>query len=249
MSVAPDRIRTLEELAFNAWPALQTLLVDGWVLRFADGYTKRANSANAWRPGEIAPARIRETVETVYRSRGLRPIFRLSPLAPAGMDPLLARNGYRTFDETSVLCAPISIAAATGDGVAIVEAVDAAWLDGYARATGLATSDRETLARMLRLVHLPCAFARIDSEGAPVAFGYGVRERGHVGIFDVVTAAAHRRRGLGTRIVGALMRWAAESGADQAYLQVVGGNAPALSLYGRLGFAEAYRYHYRLPPG
>lgn len=247
MRVAPDRIRTLEELAFNAWPALQTLLVDGWVLRFADGYTKRANSANAWHPGETPPARIADMVEKLYRARGLRPIFRLSPLAPPDMDRLLARKGYRLFDETIVQAAAIDAVPATAD-VAVAGAPAREWLDGYAQATGLAAADLETLARMLNLVHLPSAFARIDSDDAPVAFGYAVFERGHVGIFDVVTAAAHRRQGHGARIVGALMRWGAGLGAEHAYLQVLSGNAPALSLYERLGFAEAYRYHYRLPP-
>ena len=33
-------IRLIEELSLNAWPALQTVLYDGWVLRFADGYTR-----------------------------------------------------------------------------------------------------------------------------------------------------------------------------------------------------------------
>ena len=39
-------ITQLEELSINAWPSLQTMLYDGWVLRFSDGYTKRANSSN-----------------------------------------------------------------------------------------------------------------------------------------------------------------------------------------------------------
>ena len=37
----------LEELAMNAWPAIQTYLYDGWIVRFANGYTKRANSVTA----------------------------------------------------------------------------------------------------------------------------------------------------------------------------------------------------------
>ena len=37
-------IRDIEELALNAWPALQTKHYDGWVLRFANGYTRRSNA-------------------------------------------------------------------------------------------------------------------------------------------------------------------------------------------------------------
>ena len=39
-------IQKIEELSMNAFPALSTVLVNGWILRFSDGYARRANSVN-----------------------------------------------------------------------------------------------------------------------------------------------------------------------------------------------------------
>src|SRR6267143_1374376 len=84
MSLAIDLagVRRLEELAFRGWPALESRDIAGWRLRFAGGYTKRANYINALGPdAETGPATIR-ALEAAYRTRGQPPIWRLSPLAP-----------------------------------------------------------------------------------------------------------------------------------------------------------------------
>ena len=47
-------IRRIEELALNACPALRTLLLDGWVARFANDYTRQANSVNSLYASEQA---------------------------------------------------------------------------------------------------------------------------------------------------------------------------------------------------
>jgi hypothetical protein len=96
-------IRSLEELAFNAWPSLQTLLYDGWVLRFADGYTKRANSVNPLYYSGTDVAQKIETCEKLYRGQGLKVVFKMTPVSqPEGLDSFLAAQGYQVDSPTSV---------------------------------------------------------------------------------------------------------------------------------------------------
>ena len=68
----------IEEQSLNAWPALETYLYDGWLLRFSKGYTKRANSVNALCSGSLSLDKKIAFCETRYRDRGLRPTFRLA---------------------------------------------------------------------------------------------------------------------------------------------------------------------------
>jgi ribosomal protein S18 acetylase RimI-like enzyme len=68
-----------------------------------------------------------------------------------------------------------------------------------------------------------------------------------VGFRGVRVAPEHRGRGLALVVMDALLGWGAERGATTAYLQVLGDNRPALSLYERLGLREHHRYRYLTP--
>jgi RimJ/RimL family protein N-acetyltransferase len=68
----------LEELAMNAWPALQTVLYDGWMVRFANGYTKRANSVTPLYPGTLWLDEKIYQCEQLFQKKKLRSTFRLS---------------------------------------------------------------------------------------------------------------------------------------------------------------------------
>ena len=241
-------IRALEERAFNAWPARQTVFHRGWVFRLSGGYTKRANSVNALLPGAPFDG-VLDAATALYARHGLPAVFRLSPLAPPDADKALAEAGYQHFDPSLVLHRPLSLgAAAKPDGSTVVHtAASDAWLDGFAAANGVALHHRGLHRSMLQAIAHPAAFALQHVQGQAVGFGLAVLERGAVGLYDLAVAPDHRGGGRGRALVEALLHWAAEAGATTAYLQVRAQNAPALRLYESMGFKTAYGYHYRVP--
>ena len=92
-----------------------------------------------------------------------------------------------------------------------------------------------------------CVVARIG--GRPIACGQVALDNGLVGVYDMITAADFRGRGVATRILRELLGWARQRGASHAFLQVNDDNAPALAVYCNFGFTTAYTYHYRARPG
>ncbi|MNE89814.1 ribosomal-protein-alanine N-acetyltransferase [compost metagenome] len=64
------------------------------------------------------------------------------------------------------------------------------------------------------------------------------------GILSLDVEKSQRKKGLGTQLLASALRWARISGAKSAWLQVVSTNAPAIALYEKFGFTEAYSYRY-----
>ncbi|SDY50463.1 Acetyltransferase (GNAT) family protein [Collimonas sp. OK242] len=244
-----DLIRSLEERAFNAWPAQKSALCGGWLLRLSEGYTKRANSANALRPA-VAFDETLQVVEHFYARHGLPAIFRLSPLAGAEPDRALDQAGYRKIDRTLVMTAPLATSAqvSTAHDVVLEATAGDAWSAGFARANGIPSAARAAHDRTLAAITMPAAFATLIENETPVAYGLAVAENGAVGLFDIVVAPDARRRGVAARLVAALLEWGQAQRATRAYLQVLADNLPAIALYRKLGFDEQYQYHYRIRP-
>ena len=60
----------------------------------------------------------------------------------------------------------------------------------------------------------------------------------------MATRATRRGRGAASAVVAAIASEAIQVGVDRMYLAVLADNAPALSLYGRVGFQAVHRYQY-----
>ncbi len=247
-------IRFIEELALNAWPCLQTIHYDGWLLRFADGYTRRANSVNPLYASTLDPLEKIRYCEETYRSRGQDTVFKMTTAAqPENLDALLAEQGYREEALTSVQTLDLSnVESPHTRAITVDTALTDTWLAAFCRLNNVDSRRVPTMTRMLNnIVPARCfmALRRDDRPNAEaVAVGLTVLERAHMGLFDIVTAPPLRNQGLGTQLMLHLLQWGKTHGASHAYLQVMCNNAPALRLYARLGFTEIYRYWYRVKP-
>lgn len=241
-------VRRLEELAFRGWPALESRDLAGWRQRFSGGYTKRANSINALEPRAECNPEIVAALEAPYLGRGLVPAWRLTPLAPPAIRPLLAGRGYRTIEHNLLQLCQLHPGVVSDADVRILAKPTPAWIEAFCEHSPVQEQHRETMQRMLAAIAPPAGFAIVEQAGQPVATALGAVEGDHMGLFDVLVMPHARRRGLARRITESLYAWAWSHSARFAYLQVVATNEAALQLYADQGFRTVYGYEYLLPP-
>lgn len=252
MHSLPDIIlaKRVGEACLNGWPALRDVVYDGWLIRLADGYTRRTNSVNLLSPGALPLDRKIRYCEAVYAFQGQPTIFCI----PTGADPDLSRaldcRGYGPpEDESCVLFRSLAEAPLEPDDDVVVdeEFPGEAWLDTLARLNGQSEAAQSTHRKILKSLSIPSVFAAVWRDGRPGALAFGAVHDGIVCVNSVVTDPAFRRQGLARKAVTGVLTWAQERyGATGACLAVVADNAPARALYRGLGFdREVYRYHYR----
>ena len=237
----------------NALPAIRQVLLDGWLLRFADGCTRRANSVTPVCPrlGQNVDAQIRRCA-MLYAAQGLPCLFRLPSFQPADLATALDAHGYGPPEgETRVLFRPnLGGLHPAAPGVALAEGQPGAeWLQAQARINGDESQVAQARQRMLAGLAVPAAFGAVRRDGpqTPMAsLAYVAVHDGLACLNMVVTDPTARRRGFSRTVAWRLLAWAREAGAEAACLQVADGNAAAIPLYESLGFrTELYRYHYR----
>ncbi len=121
------------------------------------------------------------------------------------------------------------------------------WMGVFSQISGSLVEQQPAHAEILGGIINPHLTAALEISGKWAACGLGVLERDWFGIFDVITHPDYRQQGLATQLVTGMLDWAKSQGAGKSYLQVMENNAPALALYAKLGYVDAYRYCYRVP--
>ncbi|MBB5116149.1 GNAT family N-acetyltransferase [Micromonospora echinospora] len=242
----------LELAADEAWPAPVRGRLGDWRLRWADGWTGRANSAlPVGDPDRPLPAAL-DAVQRWYAERGGTALVN-TPLplaAPVGAE--LDARGWTARPPVLVQTVPLRALAAPDPAptkpppVTLADAPADDWLAIAAgRKGGLPDAARHVLTAVDRV-----RFAELRIDGRLLAVGRGtVTGEGRwlgVSLLEVLPEA--RRRGFAVAVVRALAGWGAAEGATRAFLQVEQSNTGAVELYRRLGFTTHHTYLTRVAP-
>jgi N-acetylglutamate synthase len=232
----------LENILLTVWPSQSTVMMDGWALRVAGGYSGRANSASALTIGATLSHRQLDDIEAHYAEAELPATLRVTPVAADGIATFLHVRGYTLLNTAVTQTAALDREYTYADHLDLATQPHDVWLEGVCRSQSGHKRFPEKLHAIVSCIAVPRRFATLRVDGRPVAFALSAIAQGRAEIGCVMVDENVRGQGCGRAVVKGLMQWAKNQGAASAFLQVDGSNAPALGLYRSLGFATLYPY-------
>ena len=187
--------------------------------------------------------------EEIYRRWGTPAIFKISPLVNPGFDAMLADRGYVVQHTTHVMTMDLANFAKKDPAVAVTVSsfIPPKWIDSlFALKSTTNVMHRMVVPSMYRAIPKETICTSIQDEtGTIVATGLGIRDRDYVGVYAIHVHPAYRHRHYASSICRTILSEGIRLGATKAYLQVVEGNTPAITLYESLGFSYFYTYWFR----
>ncbi len=247
-----SNIKTIEDLSLNAWPSHQIQIYDGWLLRFSYFYTHRTNSVEQIGSSTLPVSEKVAYCENIYRKWGSPAIFKISPLVDPAFDQYLSDRGYALEHKTLVMVCDLSghtLDVPQIDRLTFTSFIPSRWIEGLFALKGTTNAMHKAIVpSMYRAIPKDTICVSINRGGRIVATGLGILDRNYVGVYAIHVHPEYRRKHFASGICRTLLAEGRRRGADKAYLQVVEGNTPAISLYSSLGFKHLYSYWFRAKP-
>jgi GNAT superfamily N-acetyltransferase len=247
------KIIHVQEIANNSWRAKDFYWLNGWLLRFNEGVTGRANSvlpSYYWGTDLIRDIKL---VENAYEQHNLPARWQMHEgHAPIELYNTLESRGYRQDPLVEVMGTDLlrfdgSIQKkASSFQVTSTAMRTKEWSRAFIDLT--THRDRQELEKMCEIMdqitvpHKRFLVAHKEDQQAGVVFG--VVDRRFLGIMDLVVAPQYRRKGLATKLITDTVDWAYQHSATSLYLQVVAENHAAIALYQKMGLLRWFNYFY-----
>lgn len=242
-----DKIRFFEEIAANSHVALNVVQYDGWLLRFANGHTSRANSISMIYPSFLPFEEKVSVCEEYYKKQGLPCLFKVTEVDSLQND-FLVSHGYEAVNSTYLMSLDLSnikIDSKFFESCKFFETPAEEWLEPYFIYEEINEEKyQNTFRKMLAKVQSKTCYGAVLDGDKIVACASIAIEHGYALLQNVVVSQNCRGKGFGKKLCKAMLVKAKEFGAKHAYLQVLQKNEVALNLYKNLGFCKEYEYWY-----
>jgi N-acetylglutamate synthase len=251
-------LERLEEISLNASPFIQQIIYDGWLLRFSEGQSKRANGVSVIAPSSLPlESKIKEC-EAWYAAKNLPSVFRVTSMTKdKTLDATLVQLGYEISEHVDTLWMPLTHTMSDHTSKVVVLTLDE-WTQqlyslraesGEESAEGAdVNTQRDIHMRRIQPVagNVTCYALFPDGSDTAVVCAQTIREAQYTGIFNVFTKESHRGSGLARSLMSSVLERENRAEVQTAYLQVTRQNTAARRLYDALGFTFAYEYWYRV---
>jgi ribosomal protein S18 acetylase RimI-like enzyme len=241
-------VEAFERAGLAAWPGTEVKWDRNWVRRAAGGYTKRANSTQCLDPedGEDADLRIISACSWMV-IRGIKPVFRITPLASPELTEALDEAGWQEIDRSHMFA--MELGEHEPDArCRSYDVLDPAFLATAQHLQAYSDQQMSGMRALLAALDVPSSgFVLSDADGSPVASALMCIADGIVVASNVVTDGARRRQGFGAAMMRTGLAWARNAGATIAALNVQADNPAGQALYTSLGYIRQYDYTYRIP--
>ena len=245
-------IRDLEKKAANGWIPLESEKYKGCELRFAEGYTGRANSVSVFEDSDATIEEIVDYCEKKYKEKGLPCNFKVTD-ADKDLSNYLLNKGYKVVTPTDVMILDLNdegFLKQTTDVQKIMENVEFAaenkgWIESYFEFEGFTDEKKKAVYKKIHSnVKVPQIYVTVYYEGKVVAVASVANEDGYSLLHNVIVDSKYRGLGLGKKLCLATLLKAKEAGVKYSYLQVIQNNETAINLYKKLGYKKIYEYCY-----
>jgi hypothetical protein len=247
-------VRCLQENLLNSWPAQHYFFHNGWILRFNDGVTSRANSVIPlnYHGNKTTIAKDIEIVESAYQKYNLPTIFMMHDFyQPSYLRNKLFERGYKELDYTIGMGCHIkdimSLKVNNTISYSFYEERTMEVSDFLAKYSTRPEDQQTIISGITQRIKIPkkCfMLARIQDEVIGTLMGV-LDQNGVLYLADIVVDPNHWRKGIASSLFyKVIIEWALPRNAKFVWLQVEMENKNGINLYKKLGLKELYHYHY-----
>ncbi len=253
-----DEVRKVQEIFMNSWPANNYFFLNGWILRFNDGVTWRANS--------VIPLNYTGTMETIdididmvenaYERHIITPTFYLPDcFKPSYLKDKLIERNYTPFDFTNTMVVKAQNLIFGDYNYEFSYNIDKErsleFSNFLAEFSSRSKEEQKVIQRLTNKIIIPKKrFITAKNNDEIIGILMAVLEpRQYLYLADILIKPKYRKRAIASTMIKEIIEYLSSMNQiKKIWLQVEKDNIPALRLYQKLGFRTLFKYYYMKKP-